>query len=344
MYRWVNQHLRLGFPEPIVEDDFKPLSIAEMSVWDEKHPKPKSGDDYERSLLKWITSDSERQMEALVPRDGASLAEYRRVVGGALEAMIGRGVPPKGAVRADVRQQQELGSCRLTKMLLRYEAKGEEVPAILFEPKVATREVVILVDPCGKQALLDSSGAPREDVAKLLAGGSAVLGIDLFGQGEFTPDGKPLAKARLLTASNWNRYLGYTLGYNRPLFAQRVHDILSAISCLKATRPSEQKLRLVALKGAGHWAAAARAVAGSMVDEATIDTGGFRFAKIGALDDADMLPGGAKYLDLPGILALSAPCPLELRGEGETAPPVVAAAYRAAGRPENLVTQNRVSK
>jgi hypothetical protein len=78
-----------------------------------------------------------------------------------------------------------------------------------------------------------------------------------------------------------------------------------------------------------------------MVDEATIDTGGFRFAKIGALDDADMLPGGAKYLDLPGILALSAPCPLELRGEGETAPPVVAAAYRAAGRPENLVTQNR---
>jgi len=336
MYPWVNQHLRLGFPEPIVEEDFKPLSTDEMRVWDEKHPKPKGGDDYERSLLKWITSDSERQMQALVPRDAASLAEYRRVVGGALEAMIGRGVPPKGAVQAEVRQQQDLGPCRLTKMLLRYAAKGEEVPAILFEPKGAARDVVLLLDPWGKQALLDPSGAPREDVAKLIAGGSAVLGIDLFGQGEFTPDGKPLAKARLLTASNWNRYLGYTLGYNPPLFAQRVHDILSAISCLKATRPSEQKLRLMALKGAGHWAAAARAIAGSTVDSATIDTGGFRFAKIAALDDPDLFPGGAKYLDLPGILALSAPCPMELRGEGETAPPVVAAAYQAAGRPGSL--------
>jgi len=244
-------------------------------------------------------------------------------------------VPPKRAVRADVRQQQELGSCRLTKMLLRYEAKGEEVPAILFEPKGAAREAVVLLDPSGKQALLDPSGAPRENVAKLLAGGSAVLGIDLFGQGEFTPDGKPLAKARLLTASNWNRYLGYTLGYNRPLFAQRVHDILSAVSFVKDTRAGT-KIRLVGTKGAGHWAAAARAIAGSMVDEATIDTGGFRFAKIAALDDADMLPGGAKFLDLPGILALSAPCPMELRGEGETAPSVVAAAYRAAGQPGRL--------
>lgn len=344
MYGWLNRHLHLGFAEPIVEEDYKPLSIPELSVWDEKHPKPKGGDDYERSLLKWITADSQRQMQALVPHDAVSLAEYRRVVGGALEAMIGRGVPPKGEVQADVRQQQDLGPCRLTKMLLRYAAKGEEVPAVLFEPKGAAREVVLLLDPCGKQSLLGADGAPREDVARLLAAGSAVLGIDLFGQGEFTPDGKPLAKARLLTTNHWDRYLGYTLGYNRPLFAQRVHDILSAVSYLKATRPSEQKLRLLGLKGTGRWAAAAKALAGSAVDDAVIDTAGFRFANITALDDPDLLPGGAKFLDLPGILALAAPGRMELRGEGDKAPAVVAAAYQAAGSAGNLVIDSTAAK
>jgi len=336
MYLWVNKHLKLGLPEPIVEEDFRPLSIAEMSVWDEKHPKPQGGDDYERSLLRWITEDSERQMQALVPRDAASLAEFRRVVGGAVEVMIGRALPPKGAVQAAVQGEQDLGEQRLVKLLLKIPAEGEEVPAVLLEPKQPAREVAILLDPLGKQGLFQSSGSLRDDVARLLAEGSAVLGVDLFGQGEFTPDGKPLAKARLLTSNNWSRYLGYTLGYNPSLFAQRVHDILTAVSYLKAVRPAGQKVRLVALRGTGHWAAAARAIAGDMIDLATIDTGGFRFAKITALDDPDLLPGGAKYLDLPGILALSAPLPLTLLGEGMEAPAVVAAAYRAAGHAENL--------
>jgi dienelactone hydrolase len=344
MYGWVNKHLKLGLPDPIVEEDFKPLSIAEMSVWDDRHPKPAGGDDYERSLLKWITADAQQQMQALVPRDAASLAEYRRVVGGALDVMIGRGVPRKGAIQATLRQQEDLDSCRLAKVVLRCPAQGEEVPAILLEPKQPAREVAILLDPCGKQALFDANGAPREDVVKLLAGGSAVLGLDLFGQGEFTADGKPLAKARLLTANNWGRYLGYTLGYNPPLFAQRVHDILTAVSYLKATRPAGQKIRLIGPKGTGHWAAAARAIAGAMIDGASIDTAGFRFAKITALDDPDLLPGGAKYLDLPGILALSAPHPIELYGEGDKAPPVVAAAYQAAGHAGNLVIHSGVAK
>jgi dienelactone hydrolase len=349
MYGWMNKHLQLGFQEPIVEEDFKPLSIAELSVWDEKHPKPKGGDDYERSLVKWITADSERQMQALVPRDAASLAEYRRVVGGALEAMIGRGVPPKDAVQlSGPFQSDHHGTYTLDKGMLRYAAKGEEVPIIGVGPKTlpldnnkqptaAFPRIVIWIDPLGKQGLFGPGGKPREEVQKLLAdGNTAVMGIDLVGQGEFTPDGKPLAKARLLTASNWNRYLGYTLGYNHSLFAQRVHDILSLVAMIRNNNPASSRICLVGAKGAGHWVAAARAIAGSLVDDARIDTGGFRFAKISSLDDPDLLPGGAKYLDLPGILALSAPCPMELSGEGDKAPDVVAAAYRAAGHPENV--------
>ena len=50
MYHWMNRHLHLGLKEPIVETDYKPLSRAEMSVWDVDHPRPTSGDDYAAGL------------------------------------------------------------------------------------------------------------------------------------------------------------------------------------------------------------------------------------------------------------------------------------------------------
>ena len=73
-----------------------------------------------------------------------------------------------------------------------------------------------------------------------------------------------------------------------------------------------------------------------MVEGAVIDTAGFRFADATAFDDPDFLPGGAKYGDMPGMIALSAPKKLWLAGEGDKVPPVIAAAYKAAGKPDCL--------
>ena len=337
MYQWVNRHLKLGLKEPIVEEDFKPLSVAELTVWDEKHPKPKGGEAYERSLLKWITEDGRRQMAALVPSDAASVKKYREVVGGAIDAMIGRGLPPANALRPTMGLATDLRDCRVNTLVLTYPAQQEAIPVVRLDPKKGeVTKIVIWLDGRGKQAMFDDAGAPRPEVRRLLADGATVIGVDLFGQGESTPDGKPLAKARLLKTSNWERYLGYTLGYNHPLFAQRVHDVLSVIAYAQGSRRGSERIVLMGMHGSGPWAAAARAQAGAAVDEAVIDTAGFRFAKLSALDDPEMLPGGAKYLDLPGILALSAPHKLVLHGEGSKAPAEVAAAYQAAGHPENL--------
>ena len=49
------------------------------------------------------------------------------------------------------------------------------------------------------------------------------------------------------------------------------------------------------------------------------------------------LPGGAKYLDLPGLIALNAPRPLWLAGEGQE-PAMITAAYRAASQAGGVVT------
>jgi hypothetical protein len=71
-----------------------------------------------------------------------------------------------------------------------------------------------------------------------------------------------------------------------------------------------------------------------------VDTGGFRFGKILDLQDINFLPGGARYGDLPGIMALGAPVRLWVAGEGDRAPEVMRAVYAKAGAEKNLTLFN----
>jgi hypothetical protein len=66
---------------------------------------------------------------------------------------------------------------------------------------------------------------------------------------------------------------------------------------------------------AGPITLAARCIAGSSIARAAADTKGFRFGKLLDYRDASFLPGGAKYLDVPGMVALNASLPLWLAGE-----------------------------
>ncbi len=61
---------------------------------------------------------------------------------------------------------------------------------------------------------------------------------------------------------------------------------------------------------------AARALAGKAIDRAAADTAGFRFGKVLDYRSPMFLPGGSKYLDLPGMIALNESLPLWLKGEG----------------------------
>jgi hypothetical protein len=89
--------------------------------------------------------------------------------------------------------------------------------------------------------------------------------------------------------------------------------------------------------GAGPIVAAAGAVAGEAIDRLAVDTQGFRFGRLRDYRDPMFVPGGAKYLDVPGLIALNAPRPLWLAGEGAE-PALITAVYRAAAKDEGLVT------
>ncbi|HKD35754.1 MAG TPA: acetylxylan esterase, partial [Pirellulales bacterium] len=341
MYRFMNDHLKLGLENPIVEEDFKPVSIPEMTVWDADHPRPPSGPDFERSLLRWITQDSARQMAALVPTDEKSLAEFRRVVGGAFDAIIGSGLPSASAVEIRRLATTERPESRLTTALIRNRADHQELPAIILEPKKWNRQVVIWADGAGKAGLFDGSEL-LPAVKKLVDAGALVVGVDLLYQGEFLPNGKPLEKTRRVASSR--DYAGFTYGYNRPLFAERVRDLLTAIAAVRSSTDAPEKVLLVGVGGAGAIAAAARAQAGEAVDGLAIDTGGFRFADVTSIDDPNFLPGGTKYGDFNALIALSAPHEVWVSGESSNRLSLVQAAYRAARNEKRLVIDNGSSE
>jgi hypothetical protein len=250
-------------------------------------------------------------------------------VGGAVDVIIGRGLPPAGDVEFQQTSEGPLGEATQRVGLVRNKPHEEELPVIVLHPKNWNKRVVIWALESGKAGLFGPDGAPAPPVQALLAAGSAVIGADLLYQGEFLADGKPLEQARRV--DNPRQFAGYTLGYNPALPAQRCHDLLTLVAYAQTYGGEKPQVDLAGSGACGAWVAAARAQAGSAVSRAAIDTAGFRFAGLRSITDVNFLPGAVKYGDLPGLLALGAPGELWLAGEEPMPPGILSAAYTAAG-------------
>ena len=297
MYRWFNEHLDLGSRKPDVEQPYKRLTEKDLTVWDDKHPKPKGGDDFERKLLVALTEDSAKKVTA-----DPELA--RR----GWEVVLDSKLQEAGKVEWQLVSKKDRGSYLEMPGLHNNLTYNEQVPVVWLYPKANwNKHAVIWLSPDGKAGLYDQNGEPRAEVKKLLADGNSVCGIDLFLQGEFVADGKAVSETRRVM--NPRESAAYTLGYNRPLFVQRLHDVLSAITMIRNDQPGAEKIDLVGLKGAGHWAAAANFVAGEALDRVAIETGGFEFIKVKNIRDPDLLPGASKYGDVGGLIKLAAKAP-----------------------------------
>ncbi|MFA6543131.1 MAG: hypothetical protein WCS99_01815 [Limisphaerales bacterium] len=331
-YTWVNQHFQLGLKSPVIERDYERLKREQLTVWDSSHPAPKADDaDFERRLLRWLHTDAEKQLNAAAASPGA----FRQLAGNGVEAILGRTLATAGKVEWQLKHKTDRGGYVEMTGLLRNETHGEELPVAWLYPKKWSGRAVVWLDDSGKAALFNADGSVKPEVKKLVDAGATVLGADLFFQGEFTKDGQPAKQNRLV--ANPREFAGYTYGYNHPLFAQRVHDVLTLVKYLRSyDAPQHQKPASVDVAGfgrAGPVVAAARAVAREGIDRAAVDTGGFRFGKLLDYRDANFLPGGAKYGDVPGLLALGAPGKLWLAGEGASAPDLAKKLYGAANAP-----------
>lgn len=299
-YTFLNKHFNLGLNAPVIEQDYEPLTREQLSVWDEKHPAPKAkGPEFERKLLAYFTSDADKQL-----READS-----KVLRDAVEVVIGRAYDKAGDVEWTLKDKQDRGEHLEMTGTLTNKTYNEELSVAWLYPKEWNGRVVIWLDDAGK------AGLTNKEVQALVKGGAAVLGVDLLFQGG------ELGKQNRLVA-NPREFAGYTYGYNNALFAQRAHDVLTLTRFLRHTKvgahPSPKMVCIAALgPQTGPIALAARALAGEAIDRAAYDTHGFRFGKILDYRDPMFLPGGAKYLDLPGMLTAQGAYPRWVRGEGK---------------------------
>jgi dienelactone hydrolase len=310
-YTFLNKHFKLGAPAPVIEQDFEPLSHEQLSVWDAAHPAPKAADpDFERSLLRWFHEDSQRQLL----QAAATPAGRRDQLLPAIETLVGRAFSAAGKVTWTPGPKNDRDTHIELQGALQNTSYNENIAVRWLYPKQWNGHAVVWLGDGGTRSLHDMDGSLKPAVRQLLNAGVLVLSADLF-----SPDADPDAPTR--TVANPREFAGYTFGYNHSLFAQRTHDVISLLAFLGNSsvggHPKPSSISLVAWGSAGPVAAAARAVAGAAVSRAAIDTSGFRFGSLLDFRHPQFLPGGAKYLDLPGLLASASPSPLWLAGEGD---------------------------
>jgi dienelactone hydrolase len=307
------------------EPDLVPIDPERLSVYDGEHSRPNAGIGEVRGELLGLARGEVARLAQLATDD---LPEFRRVVGGALETMV---APRAGPDEAWWHGMLELVERRAGSATVRGTGAADAPLRLVGpEPREASGSLVgpVLVTTMGgdsRRVELETRwrerGAPvlthRPLLCPLGDGESASLPVDEERHGTF---------------------VGYTFGYNRTLFAERVGDLLLTL------RLASRGGRSVALWGAGDAALCtlgAAALAGERVDRVALALDR-DFAEIETLDDPDLLPGALRWGGVPHFAALIAPTPLLLLGLDEV-PVVVRDAYAAAGAPDEVRAQRELA-
>jgi dienelactone hydrolase len=327
MYNWFNKHLQLGQPEPVVERPFVPIERKDLSVYNAEHPRPADASDA-TGLRAVMTRESDRQIAALLPKDAAGLDKLRQVVGTGLHAMVGDRLPAQDEVEVqEVGDPGEQDGLRWRKYLLGRKGKHEQIPAFgMIGGSDFDGTVVIWVHPEGKASLF-KNGKLVPAAQQIVDRKAAIFAPDVFLTGEYQGAKAPEVDPR---------FAGYTFAYNRPVLANRVHDILTCVAFVK----NHERTKAVHLAGfdqAGPWVLLARALCGDAVARTAADFDQFRFEKVRTTSDPMMLPGALKYGGLPALAALCAPGELFVHNhQGTGSGQWLKAAYEAAGAVNHL--------
>lgn len=300
MYNWMNDHLKLGWPSPVKEKPFEPVPPKELSVYDEQHPRPADTCDA-AALRKYMTESSDRQLSELAKNDPA---RYRSVLRTALEVMVDDQLPAEGQVVVS----RVSGPRLIDEVMIESGALGrrdahEAVPYVSLMPSEWNGTVVVWVHADGKSSLFDRDGKPAADIRQLLHEKTAVIGADLFLTGEFNREGHP-ASAPANADYEKQHYAGFSLGYNRGVFANRVHDLLTEVAFVRQWKGTKA-VDVVAPDQFAPIALLARALSGNSIADCAVNVNGFDFDQIKDSGDPMMLPGASKY---GGIYGLAAGC------------------------------------
>ena len=273
-------------------------------------PRPSNALDGE-TLIESRVQAAKDQIESFRPHDAKSLEAFRKAYGPALVHSLAVEFPKDVTI-------EDRGSADFEGFAVKKLVIGSAVPALLFTPK-SPMGATLLVHPDGKEALLNGSL-----LKELLDRGQAVLAIDCFNTGEHMGPSDRLTRYKFFDT------------YNRMDTANRVQDILTALSYLESTNKT---VNLVGIGDAGLWCMLARAFA-PKVNKTVIDASGFDTSNDQAFVERLYVPCLRRAGDFRTAGSLIAPGKMmihDTRGRFKT--DWIEDAYKAAGESSSLAVQ-----
>lgn len=336
MYQWMNRHLNLGLDDPVIEQDYEPLTTAETTIWGGEHPAPTNvGIEHEKSICKWFNDQATNKLGKLNTENEKARQEFNQTYAGAWQVVFDQSIPEE--ITVDDQGEQTNDGIQIRKVLVHDKTRQSKLPLlVLSKAGSKPKTTVIWTTNSGKAALFTKNGTPDTKLRQLIDQDVFVVLPDLLDQGELQTAVDVTSNSLQRTVDDKRAYSAFTFGYNRTLVAERCADLLATVAFAKTLET--KSINLLSTDGSSTWATPAAAIAGPAIARAAIDTNAFRFEQVDRYQDINFVPGAVKYGDLPMLLALRAPHALTIMGE-KNIPSSVAKAYESTGNAALLSKQ-----
>lgn len=236
------------------------------------------GDMNEHKLTRQLKDLAIKNLHQLWPREKVQIEEFEKIYGTALKHVLAATIPQ--TVMAKKLGKYAGNEFAVTKLLLSPDQKEHATPALLIEPEVTKRQVVLIVHPEGKSALVSSDGKLDPILQTRLDEGKSVLLIDAFRTGEhLLPNG----------IEGRDESIDHFTTFNKTDLMERVQDIVTAATWLQ----QKYKIDLVGLKEAGPWVLlAATQLQG--IESLTVDFSDIDFETDAVFEEQLFVPGLAR--------------------------------------------------
>jgi dienelactone hydrolase len=294
-YSWMVRWLKEGgrpLPERIREPEMKLPDVEKLRVWGDDLPKPKNAISWD-DLVLWMIDRSKESLDKMFPREAKGFEAFQERMRNALRNAICVEVPDPDTILSEDMERVEEGGKVVRKMVIGRKGKGDRIPALLIEPLGGAREAVLLVAEDGAASAVSVGEGMSSELAKALSSHFALLAIDPFLTGK--AKGERKRDAEFFTT------------YNRTDDAERVQDILTAISFLLSRN---NRIHVVGTGNAGLWVLLARAVIPKFGGGTAIDLAHFDVGSDSEFENRLYIPLLRRIGDLRTALALLAPTPL----------------------------------
>ncbi|MCE2812034.1 MAG: hypothetical protein LW850_16740 [Planctomycetaceae bacterium] len=262
MYGFMNRLFGLGLEEPILEKDFQVLKAADMTVWDEQHPKPQGGIEFETGLLERWAKDVSAKVEAS--------SEIRQT--GWKTILLPANTVAKSLSVTDAKTEGDVTTIRVIN------ADGTNVGILKTRSALGTPGLKIRL-----MSDLKTSETPKAD--------EVLLAID-------DAWGVNLGALEQSLVKNPRPAACYTYGYNPSLYLRKLAVLLALLDAPSTKSLGGGIWQSEGALGTMIDAAAVLRPQSVRVPEAACS---FDFGQVASIKDANLLPGALRFGNTAGL-------------------------------------------